>query len=118
MALTKEEIKRKMTELFHEVEDITKVDGVDNLPGCEGMLIYEEPLIGFASADDPLFEEYKKPHVIGENYLTPREWLEDTETIISFFLPFREEIRKPREMPGCPERPSEPEPVPLNMMSP
>ena len=87
MALTKEEIKRKMTELFHEVEDITKVDGVDNLPGCEGMLIYEEPLIGFASADDPLFEEYKKPHVIGENYLTPREWLEDTETIISFFLP-------------------------------
>ena len=94
MALTKEEIKRKMTELFHEVEDITKVDGVDNLPGCEGMLIYEEPLIGFASADDPLFEEYKKPHVIGENYLSPREWMEDTETIISFFLPFREEIRK------------------------
>ena len=43
MALTKEEINRKMTELFHEVEDITKVDGVDNLPGCEGMLIYEEP---------------------------------------------------------------------------
>ena len=66
MALTKEEINRKMTELFHEVEDITKVDGVDNLPGCEGMLIYEEPLIGFASADDPLFEEYKKPHVIQE----------------------------------------------------
>ena len=94
MALTKEEINRKMTELFHEVEDITKVDGVDNLPGCEGMLIYEEPLIGFASADDPLFEEYKKPHVIGENYLSPREWMEDTETIISFFLPFREEIRK------------------------
>ena len=94
MTLTKETIIGKMQELFHEVEDHTKVEGVENLPGCEGMLIYEEPLIGFASADDALFEEYKKPHVIGENYLKPREWMEETETVISFFLPFREEIRK------------------------
>ena len=37
MALTKEEINRKMTELFHEVEDITKVDGVDNLPDASAV---------------------------------------------------------------------------------
>jgi epoxyqueuosine reductase len=40
----------------------------DNLP------IFEEPLIGFADGDDPLFKEYKT--IIGDFHLTPREALD------------------------------------------
>lgn len=62
-------------------------------------LYYDEPIIKFASADDPLFEEYKK--VIGENHLTPREVFELAfgkgsycgGTVISVVLPINERIR-------------------------
>lgn len=38
--------------------------------------IFEEPLVGFADGEDPLFYEYKK--VIGPFHLTPREILEQS----------------------------------------
>jgi epoxyqueuosine reductase len=43
----------------------------NRLPSFNMEPIVDEPLIGFADADDPLFTEYKK--VIGEYHLTPRE---------------------------------------------
>ncbi len=61
---------------------------------------YDEPMIQFASADDLLFEEYKK--IIGQDHLTPREAFELTfgsgsyvgGTVISVLLPINEKIRK------------------------
>lgn len=56
-------------------------------------LLFEHPLIGFAAADDPLFEEYLKPEIIGPGYYTPEKWLPSAGTVVSFFLPFTEEVR-------------------------
>ena len=53
-----------------------------------GMKIYEDPLVGFARADDELFTEFKKEGIIHPEYLTPLEWLSGAKTVISFFLPF------------------------------
>lgn len=36
--------------------------------------IYDEPLVGFADGDDPIFQDYKT--IIGDFHLTPREALE------------------------------------------
>ena len=45
-------------------------------PNLAGMKIYEEPLVGFARADDELFiTKFKKEGVIHPEYLTPLEWL-------------------------------------------
>ena len=45
-------------------------------PNLAGMKIYEEPLIGFARADDEFFTaEFKKEGIIHPEYLTPSEWL-------------------------------------------
>lgn len=41
--------------------------------------IWEEPLVGFANGEDPLFQEYKK--IIGPFHLSPREILEQTLSI-------------------------------------
>jgi len=41
----------------------------------DGGPIFEEPLVGFADGDDPLFVSYKDNDVIGEFHLTPREAL-------------------------------------------
>jgi ferredoxin len=70
-------------------------------------LYFEEPLVGFASGNDPLFSEYKT--IIGSFHLTPRELiaaalkekgrgllLSEVEqvSVISWVLPVSEDIRK------------------------
>ena len=59
-------------------------------PELTGISFYEEPLIGFASADDSLFATYQLPEVIGPWHKTPKEWLPEAVTVISMFLPFTE----------------------------
>lgn len=61
---------------------------------------YEEPIIKFAAAEDPLFEDYKK--IIGKHHFTPKEVFkalfgEDSYkggTVISVVLPINEKTRK------------------------
>lgn len=47
---------------------------LNRLVAFEGSRIFDEPMVGFADGDDPIFEEYKK--IIGDFHLTPREALE------------------------------------------
>lgn len=46
---------------------------------------YREPLVGFASAGDPRFEELRR---IVPAHLSPEQMLPGARTVISFFLPF------------------------------
>ena len=62
-------------------------------PELEGMRIFDEPLIGYASAEDPYFEEAKKPGIIGPHFMSPAEWLPGAKTVIAVFLPFTEQVR-------------------------
>ncbi len=88
--MNKEEFLKLVKEAFTELPEHNvhlpeeKVD----LP------VQEEPLTGFADAQDPLFEQYKDPAAIGENVRTPKEWMEDAQTVVGFFFPFDAEIRK------------------------
>ena len=67
----------------------------------DGGRYWDQPLVGFASGDDPLFRQYKK--IIGKYHLTPREIFELTFgkgqrskqiSVISWVLPASEDIRK------------------------
>ena len=51
---------------------------------------YRKPLIGFASAHDPLFNQMKE--IVGPHHLHPTELLSNAETVIAFFIPFAETI--------------------------
>lgn len=62
---------------------------------------WDEPLVGFASGEDPLFKQYKK--IIGRFHFTPREIFELTFgkrktlpqlSVISWILPASEDIRQ------------------------
>lgn len=61
---------------------------------------FDEPIVQFAAADDPLFAQYKE--IIGSYHLTPREITELTfgpdsyhgGTVISVVLPINDRIRK------------------------
>ena len=64
-----------------------------DVPGAGTITLFDAPLIGFADAGDPLFERFKQPEIIGENYFTPAEWLPTAKTVVSFFLPFTDRVR-------------------------
>jgi epoxyqueuosine reductase QueG len=63
-------------------------------PELAGMKIFDDPLFGYAAADDPLFEELKKPEIIGGHFLSPREWLPEARSVISVFLPFTMRVKE------------------------
>ena len=80
-----------------------------NRCGETGDFWFDEPLVGFASAGDPIFEEYKT--IIGEFHLTPREIFEKGSavplaegTVICWILPValsaRETNRAERRWPS------------------
>lgn len=62
--------------------------------GKKEIRLFEAPLMGYAWAEDALFDEFQKPGVIGSHFRKPREWLENASTVISFFLPFTEAVRQ------------------------
>jgi epoxyqueuosine reductase len=59
-----------------------------------GMKIFETPIVAFGSADDEYFEALKQPSIIGEHFLSPKQWLPQSKTVVSFFLPFSESVKK------------------------
>jgi epoxyqueuosine reductase QueG len=67
-----------------------------------GERIYDEPLVGVASADDPYFAQFKQPGIIGDIFKTPAEWLGGAASVISFFLPFSDAVKKSNRTSGIP----------------
>jgi epoxyqueuosine reductase QueG len=87
-------------ELIDKAEKYT-VESPDNYvsgesaiaPEYTGMKFFESPIFAFGRADDELFDSLKSPDTIGKHFLTPREWLPDAKTVISFFLPYTDRIK-------------------------
>lgn len=63
-------------------------------PELAGLRLYAEPILGYASAADPMFAQLQKPGVIGPHFSLPRSWLPGCETVLSFFLPFTDAVKK------------------------
>ncbi|HWQ70773.1 MAG TPA: hypothetical protein VN370_00495 [Desulfitobacteriaceae bacterium] len=48
------------------------------------------PVVGVASARDPVFKRFQDPEVVGPGHRLPQEWLPGAQSIISFFFPYSE----------------------------
>lgn len=74
-----------------------------NLLAAHGNIrMYDDPLVGFAAADDPLFVELRKPEIVATEHLLPRELLPGARTAISYFLPFSAPVRGSNYGAGLP----------------
>ncbi|MFX1310324.1 MAG: epoxyqueuosine reductase [Promethearchaeota archaeon] len=51
---------------------------------------WEDPIIEYAKADDPGFIQLKK--IVNENHKLPNQLLHHAKTVISYFIPFNQEI--------------------------
>lgn len=64
----------------------------DKIRTNNGRTRYRSPLVGFASACDPLFHKLRE--VANPDHLLPEEMLPGAESVIAFFLPFDNELIK------------------------
>lgn len=73
----------------------------NRLPGGDGPF-FDPPLVGVASADDPIFASYKD--IIGPFHRTPREVLAGAVSVVSWSLPIvaptRQSNRRERDVPS------------------
>lgn len=51
---------------------------------------WQEPLVAFAAADDPLFSQLKQ--VVSPTHALPTDFVADAQTVIAYFIPFDREI--------------------------
>lgn len=64
------------------------------LPGEQVVVpILDAPLVGFASAENPLFETFRRDEVIGSQWRAPKEWMPEAKSVVVFFFPVSSAIR-------------------------
>ncbi len=80
---------------FSEKSSLNHVAEEDALrEDLAGMRIYEEPLFGVAAADSPMFMQFRSPDVVHPEALLPTDWLDGAKSVLSFFLPFTEAVKR------------------------
>ena len=52
--------------------------------------LFRKPIVGFSSANNPLYE--KLTDIIGAEHLHPKDILHNAQTVVSFFIPFAENV--------------------------
>ena len=75
-------------DLKNKIEHIIKTTAANSVTETR----YREPLVGYASAEDPIFDEMKE--IIGPHHLHPKEVFPGAKIVVSFFLPFEKELVK------------------------
>lgn len=90
----------KQLEALERADPRNFVSGARALePSCADMRLFDGALVGVARADDALFAALEDPKAVGAHHLRPASWLPDAASVISFFLPFSEEVRHPNADP-------------------
>ena len=62
-------------------------------PETAGLCLFDAPITGFASADDPLFAHFSSPAVIGPHYKSAKDWLPKALSVVSLFFPISKVVR-------------------------
>ncbi|MGA2991115.1 MAG: hypothetical protein ABSD88_11630 [Candidatus Korobacteraceae bacterium] len=76
------------------LNELVRTDPRNALPEGDNITIWEEPVVGVAAANDPLFETLKQPQAVGPIHANPEYWLPGAKSVISFFLPFSQAVKK------------------------
>ena len=86
--------RKELNKIVQELYACTAGNTVLLEKAARNVTLFEQPMVGVTSASDPLFLQYKKPEVIGPEWMMPEEWLPGAQSIISLFFPFSAEVRK------------------------
>ncbi|MDX9873011.1 MAG: epoxyqueuosine reductase [Clostridia bacterium] len=94
-----------LEELVKLSEDFVKNTPLNLIKELDNLQLWEtKVLVGVAAADDPIFEEYKNPDIIGPHHISPKEWLPEAQSVISFFLHYSDRVRTSNYDPDYPSK--------------
>jgi epoxyqueuosine reductase QueG len=97
-------VSQKMAQIIEAaIKNFVRTSPLNRMPGDAGLPFFEEPLVGFADGNDPLYTEFKT--IIGPDHLTPVEALVKTHnkqpedggqlvSVISWILPIAQKTRE------------------------
>jgi epoxyqueuosine reductase len=88
------------TSITNLLGEFTKTSHLNRVEELDNLTIFDEPVVGIASAQDSLFNELKGESVIGNHHLLPTEWLPGAVSVASYFLPFSSRVRKTNRLDG------------------
>ena len=91
--MDKEYVGKVVAELYGNLPGNIISEEMDVDKAYVGIPMYDAPIIGFGAANDPLFEEFKNPGIIGPWHMSPTEWLPEAKTVISLFFPMSAPVR-------------------------
>ena len=76
-----------------EINHVSKEEAADE--SLVGLELFDKPIIGYASANDELFGKFKTDEKITQGrFIPPQEWMEDSNTVISIFLPYSKQVKE------------------------
>lgn len=88
----------KAEAIVEQIRGLVLADPGNRLEG--EVRIFDEPLVGIATADDPLFVDLKEETVVGLQHRLPGEWLAGAMSVVSYFLPFSTVVRRANYQDG------------------
>ncbi len=88
--------------LKQQLTDFVLTSPQNFVAGQDNMQIYEGPLFAVADAEDVFWETLKAPSIVGDQHLSPVEWLGEAKSVVSYFLPFTEGVRSANRGDGLP----------------
>lgn len=83
---------------YIETSPKNRVAELDNLQ------LFDSPLLAVADAGDPLFMALKESSIVGPSHMSPCEWLTEATSVVSYFLPFSDKVRKANRISGLPAK--------------
>ncbi len=96
--MTREKLLEELAGFFASCPDNFIPADKAPTPADAGQRLYEAPIIAIGSADDPMWEELKKPEAVGPLVKTPKEWMPNAKTVICCFAPFTAYVRNGNKM--------------------
>lgn len=92
--MNRQDFIKKASDFVENSEDNVISEQIAISEKVVGTKIFDAPIFAFGAADDEYFQSLKDPSVIGKHFLLPKEWLPQANTVISFFLPFSQALKK------------------------
>lgn len=98
--MKRQELERIVRELYDSLPGNVITSETAIRESCVGLTMFEPPLVGCGSADDPLFDVFLLETVIGPCHKKPSEWLDGAKSVVSLFFPFSEAVRRSNRCSG------------------
>lgn len=77
---------------MENIKEFIKKEIEDSIKSSKVSELYRSPLVGFANAQNSLFNELKS--IVHEGHALPEDILKGGKTVVSFFVPFTGEVVK------------------------